>query len=246
MAKSSGLGMACMVAGFDLSGDIGVIDRISGGNSPLDVTGIDKSAPERIGGQRTGGMEFTAWFNPAVGAAHDRFGNLPTTDQIVTVSKSLTAGAAAVSCVGKQINYDPTRGTDGSLSEKITVESNGFGVEWGVVLAYALQGSAGAVTSVDFGASSAFGLQAYLQVLLFTGTSVTVAIQESSDNAVGDPFANVTGGVFTAATAPGAQRIATSNALTVERYLRVNTTGTFSQALFLVHVVRNPIAAQVF
>ena len=126
------------------------------------------------------------------------------------------------------------------------MEANGFGLEWGVVLAYVLQGGAAATPSLDFGASSAFGLQAYLQVLLFSGTSVTATIQESSDNAVGDPFANVVGGGFVAASAIGAQRIATSNTLTVERYLRVNTTGTFTTALILVHVMRNEIAGVVF
>jgi hypothetical protein len=39
-------------------------------------------------------------------------------------------------------------------------------------------------TSYDFGTgSTAFGLQAYLQVLSFTGTSCTIKLQESSDNA---------------------------------------------------------------
>lgn len=246
MAKSSGLGMACMVGGYDLSGDIGVIDRIGGGNSPIDVTGINVSGPERVGGKRSGDLGFTAHFNPATNQEHDRFSNLPTTDQIVSVSHRTTAGSAGASCVAKQVNYDPTRGDDGSLTEKIDMQSNAFGLEWGNVLTYALQGSAGATASLDFGASSAFGLQAYLQLIIFAGTSITCTIQESSDNAVGDPFAAVVGGAFTAATAIGTQRIATSNTLTVERYLRVLTTGTFSSALFLIHVMRNTVAGQVF
>lgn len=242
MTKSSGLGMACMFAGYDLSGDIGVIDAINGGPSAIDVTGVDKSARERLGGARTGHMEFTAFFNPTTNRSHDQFGNLPTGDQQVSISQSLTPGAAGASMIGKQLNYDPSRGTDGSLTEKVAFDSNGFGLEWGVVLAYALQGGAAATASLDFGAASAFGLQAYLQVLLFSGTSVTVNIQESSDNAVGDPFANVVGGGFTAATAIGTQRIATANNLSVERYLRINTTGTFSTALLMVHVMRNETA----
>jgi hypothetical protein len=81
-------------------------------------------------------------------------------------------------------------------------------------------------------------LQAYLQVFSFTGTSVTVKIQESSDNAVGDAFADVVGGTFTAATGRTAERIATA-AINVERYLRVVTTGTFSSAVFAVTAIRN-------
>jgi hypothetical protein len=100
-------------------------------------------------------------------------------------------------------------------------------------------------TSVDFGTgSTAFGLrlQAYLHVTAFTGTSCTVKLQESSDDGAGDAFADVTGGSFGAQTAVGASRIATSATQTVERYLRVVTTGTFTVCNFHVTIVRNATA----
>jgi hypothetical protein len=84
---------------------------------------------------------------------------------------------------------------------------------------------------------SAFGMQAYLQVTAFAGTSVTVAVQDSADNA---SFATVTGLTFTAVTAaPNWQRLATASNATVRRYLRVITTGTFNPATFAVAVNRN-------
>ena len=73
----------------------------------------------------------------------------------------------------------------------------------------------------------------------FTGTSVTVKIQESSDNGAGDAWADVTGGGFTAATGVTTQRLETARGQTVERYLRAVTTGTFSSATFAVVAVRN-------
>ena len=97
---------------------------------------------------------------------------------------------------------------------------------------------------MDFGTgSTSVGLQAYLQVFSFTGTSCTVTIQESSDDD-GDPdtFTAVVGGAFTAATGRTTQRIQTARALTVERYLRVVTSGTFSQCSFAVMVNRNPVS----
>ena len=42
------------------------------------------------------------------------------------------------------------------------------------------------------------------------------------------------------------ERIATSNSQTVEEWLRIVTTGTFSNFVFAVAVVRNEIAGQVF
>ena len=64
MAKQSGLGDNFYLHGYDVSGDLGSVS-VSGGPAALEVTGIDKSAFERIGGLRTGGMSWQAWFNPA-------------------------------------------------------------------------------------------------------------------------------------------------------------------------------------
>jgi hypothetical protein len=92
-------------------------------------------------------------------------------------------------------------------------------------------------TAFDCGAvSTLFGGQAYLQVNAFTGTSVTVKLQDSADNAT---FADLTGAAFTAATARGAQRLVLNPTATVRRYVRAVTTGTFSSAVFQVTFVRN-------
>ncbi len=245
MTKTAGLGDAFYLDGTDLSGDVGALDTIGGGNSSLVVTGINKSAQERIGGKRDGRIGFSSFFNPA--NAHLKLNDLPTGDVIATYFRGgVTAGNHTASCVAKQVNYDPARGNDGSLVFAIDAESNGFGVEWGTVLAFVFLGSAGNTAGVDFAASSAFGLQAYAHVTAFTGTSATFTIQESSDDAAGDPYAAVTGGAFAAFTAPGAQRIGTANNLTVERWLRVAVTGTFSALAGAVVVNRNPIAGVVF
>lgn len=241
MAKQSGLGDNLYISGYDLSGDTGSLSSIGGGPAVLDVTGIDKSGMERIGGVRDGRIEFTSWFNPSAGQEHVVLSTLPTADRLVTYMRGTTLGNPAAALMAKQINYDPTRGQDGSLSEGVSTLANGFGLEWGINLtAGKLQHtSATAGTSVDNGAASAFGLQAYLHVFSFTGTSCTVALQESSDDAVGDAFADVTAGVFTAATAIGSERIVTAGDAAIERYLRINTTGTFSECTFAVVVVRN-------
>lgn len=89
---------------------------------------------------------------------------------------------------------------------------------------------------------SVYGLDAYLQVTAFTGTDVTVKLQESTDNGVADAWADVAGGAFTAVTAaPAKQRITTALTLPVDRYLRAVTTtaGGFTLATFSVVVARN-------
>lgn len=245
MSKQSGLGDALYIAGYDLSGDIGAVNSIGGGPALLEVTGIDKSAFERIGGLRDGRIDYTAYFNPALGQAHSRLSALPTGDVILSYYRGTALGGASANLVAKQLNYDPTRADDGAFTFTGQNQGNGYGLEWGTSLTAGKRTDTTATngTSVDFGTgSTSFGLQAYLHVFSFTGTSVTVKLQESSDNGAGDAWADVTGGGFTAATGITSQRIETARNLTVERYLRVVTTGTFSNAVFAVSVNRNDVA----
>lgn len=245
MAKQTGLGDKLLIGGYDVSGDIGALGKIGGGPAAMDMTGIDKSAFERFGGQLDGGIEFTGFFNKDAGRLHSRLSTLPTVDVTVTYLRGQGIGNAAASIVAKQLNYDLTRGNDGALAVAVTTQgSAGYPLEWGEQLTAGIRTDTAATngSSFDAGAASAHGLQAYLHVIAFTGTSVTVKLQQSSDNGAGDAWADVTGGGFTAATAAGAQRIETVTGQAVERYLRVVTTGTFSNAQFAVQVTRNQTA----
>lgn len=246
MAKQSGLGDRLFVAGRNLSGDIGSIGRVGGGPAPLVVTGIDKSAEERIGGVRDGSIEFSAWFNPSAGQEHAALKLLPTADVLVTYLRGTGIGSPAASCVAKQVNYDPDRGDDGAFAFGVQALADGFGVEWGDQLTAGVRTDTTATngTALDGVAASTFGFSAYLHVLSVAGTSVTVKLQESSDNGVGDAFVDVVGGGFTAVTPAGAptwQRIAATPA-TLERYVRVVTTGTFTSAAFVVAFTRHATA----
>jgi len=243
MAKQGGLGDNLFVGGYDLSGDIMSLGRVGGGPATtLPVTGIDKSAMERLGGGRDGAMDVTSYFNKATGQAHPRFSSLPTTDVIATYCRGTTLGNPAAAINAKQVGYDGNRPSDGSLTFAVQTLSNGYGLEWGRQLTAGKRtdGSATNGSSVDLLAASpgAFGLQMYVHLFAFTGTSVTIKIQESSDDGSGDAFADVTGATTGALTTVQALRVATG-LINVERYLRVVTTGTFSNAVFAVMATRN-------
>lgn len=247
MAKQSGLGDQLFIDGYDISGDVGSVDTLATPMNPLEVTGINKNAKERIGGQRDGSMEFMSFFNPAAGQVFQRLKLLPTTDVLATYFHGSTIGNVAFGMTGKQANYDGSRGDDGSFTFKTSVLATPNGANWGEMLTAgkATLGASGALSSYDYGASvgtTNFGAQAFLQVFAFTGTSATVAIQSSTDNGSGDAWANVTGLVFTAATGVTSERIITSSTQAIERYLRVNVTGTFSNLVFAVMVARNGVA----
>lgn len=241
MAKGSGLGDALFFSGVDVSGDTNSIRKVAGGPAALELTGIDKSAFERIGGKRDGAIDWVSYFNPT--GAHPTFSALPTTDQLVTYCRGTVLGNPAACLVAKQVTYDGQRAADGALTFTLASVANGFGLEWGVQLTAGKRTDTTATngTGVDqTTVSTAFGWQAYLQVFAFSGTSVTVKIQDSADNST---FADLSGAAFTAATGVTNQRIASPGATdTVRRYVRAVTSGTFTSATFAVVFVQNQTA----
>lgn len=244
MTKQSGLGDNLYIGGYDLSGDTGAINNVGGGPAALPITGIDKDAFERKGGVRDGRLEFQAWFNDAAGQAHAILSPLPTADTLLLYYRGTSLGGPAAAVNAKQVDYNPTRGQDGSLTIAVSTLANQYGCEWCESLTAGKRTDSGAAngTGVDFGASSSFGLQAYLQVFAFTGTDVTIKLQESSDDGAVDTYADVVGGGFTAVTSgPTSERIQTARNLTVEQWLRVVTTtsGGFSNLEFAVAVAKN-------
>lgn len=247
MGKKTGLGDNLYVSQYDLSGDTQSLSRIGGGFAPHEVTGIDKSAPERIAGQRDGEISWTSFFNDAASAAHVALSALPIADRLVSYFRGTALGSPAFSLLAKQIGYDPTRGADGALTLAVQALGSGFGGEWGRQHTTGKQtdSSAASGTGVDGAADTAFGLQAYLHIFSVGSGTPTVKLQESSDNGSGDAWADVTAGGFTISAA-GSERIATLNTQTIERYLRVVTTGTFTDLVFAVSVVRNLVAGTVF
>lgn len=239
MAKETGLGANFYLDGYDLSGDTGSLESISKALNPIAQTGIDKLAYERQAGQLTGKIDWTSFFNPT--NAHPPLRLLPRTDRVACYWHRPLLGAPVASMVCKQTDYAGTRDEAGALTFKVATLSNAWWLDWGLGLTVGKRtdGAGANGTGVDFSAGFAFGLQAYLQVFAFTGTSVTVKLQQSSDNGVGDAFTDVTGGAFTLVTGQTAERIATSRTQSVERYLRVVTTGTFSNLVFAVNATVN-------
>lgn len=240
MSKETGLGNQFYLDGVDLSGDTQSLAKISKAIGTLPMTGIDKSAMERLAGQLDGGFGWTSFFNPT--NAHARLEELPRTDAIGTFFHRATLGSPSASCQGKQLNYDPKRDNKGALTADVEITANSYWMDWGLALTAGKRSDTTATngTGVDFTAAQSFGAQFYLQVFSFTGTSVTIKVQGSSDNGVGDAFADITGGSFTVVSgSPMAERIQTARNQAMERYVRVVTTGTFSECTFAVMGVIN-------
>lgn len=248
MAKESGLGDQLFIDGYDLSGDVGAVDRIGAPSQRLDVTGIDKSGHERILGTLDGEISFRHFFNDADDQEHEALKAKDSgADRVVCYFHGSAIGNMAAGLVAKQVTYDFERNADGSLSGPTQCLGNAKGLDYCEQLTAGKRTDTEATNgaSLDGGAATSLGLAAYLQVFEFTGTDVTVTIQESSDDGSTDAFAGVTGGAFSEVTgAQVAERIVTSLTQAVERYLRVVTTTSagFSNLVFAVCATRDPYA----
>jgi len=238
------LGDDLLVAGYHIGGDIRDV-MANGGPGLLDVTDITQSAHSRLGGQRDGHMALTSYHDPAAGQEHAAFSSLPRTDVILTYLRGQAIGNPAASLNAKQVNYDPTRANTGELTFKIQADGNAYGLEWGIQLTAGVRTDTTATTGAfyDNTAATSFGGQAYFHLTAFTGTSVTIDIQSATTS--GGSY-STTGLTTTAMTAIGAQRLATASNVTINEFLKVVTTGTFSNAVFAVVFVRNQTAGQVF
>lgn len=242
MAKQAALAEKLIIDGVDLSGDIGSVQTISAPSQVFDMTAIGVSAHERILGKLDGTLEFSAFFNDATGAAHPTLKVPGGADKVVSYLHGAALGNWAAGIVAKQTNYDPTRNADGSLLMAVSCIGSAYGLDHCDQVTAGLRtdtaATNGAAVDNDKTAATTKGLSAYLQVTAFTGTSITVKLQDSADGTT--DWQDVTGGGFAAASAVGAQRIVTSLTLTVRRFLRVVSSGTFNPCTFSVVVCRSP------
>lgn len=239
MAKVSGLGSSLVVGSVDLSGDIGEVGTIETVRTYQDAPAINQSAMDRIPLRKDGSLAFSSYWDTAAGASHLTLSALPRTDIQVSFLHSSTLGGAAASMVGKQINYSPNMGTDGSLIVGITAQANGYGLEWGELLTTGLQSFAtGTVSgsSIDLGSvSTAFGAAAYLHVISVASGTATFTVEDSANDSA---FATVTGLVFTGATGATTQRLQTAAGATIRRYVRITGSGVHGAAVVVVNFVR--------
>ena len=108
--------------------------------------------------------------------------------------------------------------------------------EWGVTLTASktTNASAASGTGVDNAASSANGCVAYLEAMSLVSGTCVVKVQHSTDNVTFTDLITFTS--VTTAGVPFAQRSTASG--TINRYLRVNTSGTFSTIVFVAGVAR--------
>jgi hypothetical protein len=253
MAKRSSLGGKFFLNGIDLSGDVGAVDSMGSPRELYDVTSVCKSATERIAGKADINISYTGFFNDATSQLHLTNRALGAAaaaqDILYAVAGAIGDPAFMAACV-RQVDYAPTRGADGSLTIAITAQgAGGFAPEWGIMLTAGLASQCcdAALASINNATSgegcsptsTCLGIAAHLHVASITGgsSSFTAIVQQSSDNGSSDAFGTKLSMTTVAqASAPTSERKSASGA--TEQYLRVLTTGCWTNAKFAIGVRR--------
>lgn len=107
------------------------------------------------------------------------------------------------------------------------------GLVRGVVLGNSIETIAGQSTGINQGTTtSPEEYQVVFRVMAFTGTSITMKIQESQNDGGADAYADISGLTSGAISAPGVVRV--SATVTTEAWKRIDFSGTFSSATILV------------
>jgi hypothetical protein len=236
MPKQTGLSQAFYIGGVDLSGDISAIDNCSTPRQQLEVTGLNQAAIQRVLTYQDGDISFTSFFNPSANQSHLTLSALPTTNTGVLWQLGSTAADPAAFMVTKQVNYDSTSGADGSLTTATQTLNEGSPMEWGTMLTAGkiTHSSAASAASVDGSAATANGLSAMIQLSSLSSGTVTMTIQDSANNSSWGTLKAFS--AVAAADTPATERVTISGE--VLRYLRVSTTGTFSNAIFTIAIRR--------
>jgi hypothetical protein len=185
-------------------------------------------------------LGFDSWFNPSDDQEHEALSVLTDGDKLMSYFAGAVVGNNCFNLTAKQTDYAPARAADGSLAISITAMGNGRIGHWGDMLTTGKQTFASATngTSIDYTAgvgSTAFGGMGFLHVFSVGSGTATVAIQDSANDST---FADVTGLVFAGATGRTSEVVATATNATVRRYVRVNVTGAFTNAVIAVGVVK--------
>lgn len=248
----TGLNQRLYFDGFDASGDIGSVDTCDINRGQMDSTALPNVAMRRLLLLADLNFGFTAFYNPGVagGSAplgpdegiHRHLNSLPTTPRYGQwLLEGPYLGAAALQYAAKQVTGPSYRRQQSGALTAVTgfMNSEGFATEFGVMLTDGGKqtfASAGNGTSLDNLAGTTKGLAAIINHFSVTSAAgVTYIIQHSTDNSSWSTLLTFTTVPVTATAGYGERKTVAG---TVNRYLRVLTTGTFTNAIAAVSVRR--------
>ena len=228
-----------LLGDIDVSGFYDQVDTTRERNI-IEVTPFNPASPdvpdrEYLAGRAMASLALKGFWDPAVAASDplESTAFLAGTLQVATVAweGGNTIGDRAYLIEGFPDSEPMNVSADDALRLSASRQGSGTG-KGGVILHPQIQRTTPAnYASVDNAASSAFGAFAHLHVTQFVGTDATIVVADSADDAA---FASLI--TFTTATGVTNERVAATG--TVNRYARVELSGTFTSLTFTVGFAR--------
>ena len=238
MAKVSGLNVRLYVEGKDMSGSANALDGAGYSQALLETTPLNEAAATRITGLADGSISVNGYFDTTDDAPWaENSGKLPSADVVVLTALNSAVGDPSVGMNAKEADWNVSRSSGSAVSVSSTFTGNGMGGEFGQMLTAHddTHSSAGAGTVADSGAASTAGGAGYMQIISLSSGTPTVKIQHATSSS-GSYSDLVTFTATGTGSVPSAERVEVSG--TVNRYLKVVTTGTFSNAKIAVAFAR--------
>lgn len=232
MAVRSGIGQRYCLEGYDLTGDVGAMEEFNLIHDVIAATSIDKQAMVRLAGHVAGAHRFQHFFNDADNQVLEAVGQHVATNRValwVLSGATPAIGDPAFGMVIKQVQSQWTRGSDGSYTGSTGGPTADFPVEDCIMLTSGqdTHASASSNASYDNGAQATAGAVCYIQFQERDSGTPTFVFEDSANDSTWGTLLSMT---TTGGTAPHAERATVTG--TVERYLRITTTGTFVNADF--------------
>ena len=233
MAFQPGKNAAVFAAQFDFSGDLTQY-QFASSRQTVNVTTMGNDDKVFLAGVAEGRISVQGVWNPAADRTDEEINAFDGVFVPITASpQGATAiGNRAHMIYGLIENYQPRAPNNDAVRFSSGVQASA-GAWKGVILHPNQAETAPAnFASVDGGAQTTTGAAAFLHVLAFSGTDATVTIEDSADNSIFGSLA-----AFSQVTGLTSERLAITG--TVERYVRVALTGTFTSITFVVSFARH-------
>ena len=232
MAFIHGKNTAVLIDEFDVSAFFNSAD-VAATTETAETTTFGNSAKTYIAGLRDATLSLGGMFDGSANAVDDVLAAALGGSAIFSV---MPQGAGAIGNVAKLADaFATSYSVAATVADAVQVSAEAQvtgGLLPGFVVAdLAARTGAGQTAALDNGASTANGAKAFLHLTAFSGTDITVKIQESADNLA---WADM----ITFTLASGVTSESQTAAGTIDRYLRVDISGTFSSATFAVTLAR--------
>jgi len=232
MAFVHGKSAAFLIDEFDLSAFFNSAD-VALTAETAETTTFGDGSKKYIAGLRDATVSLAGLFDGSANAVDEVLQAALGAAAIISVCP---AGVSAIGNRAEMADALATSyGVSATVADAVQVSAEAQvtgGVLQGVVLAdLSARTGAGQTAALDNAASTANGAKAFLHLTAFSGTDITIKVQDSADNLA---WADLI--TFTLASGVTSESVSASG--TVDRYLRVDISGTFSSATFAVTVAR--------